>query len=77
VATASGKGRKKLGQPVPLSNLVDDEKRGSEHPAQVNKPRLCSLFSELENGGSVPASRKMAKRAGPSVRSQSPEDLVT
>ena len=34
VPTAFGSGAQKLGQPVPLSNFVSDEKRGSSHPAQ-------------------------------------------
>ena len=33
--TALGRGAQKLGQPVPLSNLVFEENAGSAHPAQA------------------------------------------
>ena len=54
-----GMGRKKLGQPVPLSNLAAELNSGNPQPAHANSPRRCSLFSGLEKGRSVPASRKM------------------
>jgi len=56
VTTDFGIGRKKLGQPVPLSNLVAELNSGNPQPAQLKTPRRCSLFRGLENGRSVPAS---------------------
>jgi hypothetical protein len=47
----------KLGQPVPLSNLVVDEKRGRSQPAQLKTPARFSLLSGLVKGVSVPALR--------------------
>ena len=38
----------KLGQPVPLSNLVFDEKFGSAQPPQEKIPARCSPLSGLE-----------------------------
>ena len=35
VPIAPSIGAQKLGQPVPLSNLVSDEKRGSSQPAHA------------------------------------------
>ena len=52
-------GRQKLGKPVPLSNLVADEYKGSAQPAQEKMPRRCSLLSGLLPGASVPAWRRM------------------
>lgn len=38
VPTAPRKGRQKLGQPVPLSYLVDDANNGCPSAAQTNAP---------------------------------------
>ena len=48
VPTAPGNGLWKLGQPVPLSNLVADENSGSSQPAQAKVPSRCSLLSGEE-----------------------------
>jgi len=40
---------KKLGQPVPLSNFICDEKSGSVQPAQTNTPARFSAFNGLVN----------------------------
>ena len=45
--TASSSGAQKLGQPVPLSNFVSDEKSARPQPAQAKVPRRCSSFSGL------------------------------
>jgi hypothetical protein len=42
VATAPGSGFQKLGQPVPLSNFVFDEKSGCRQPAQRYRPARVS-----------------------------------
>src|SRR3546814_1213719 len=55
-----GRGRQKLGQPVPLSNFVPDENRGKRHPAQRNTPLRCSSLRGLEKGRSVAALRSTA-----------------
>src|SRR5271165_5722070 len=67
VLTALSKGAQKLGQPVPLSNLVADEKRSREQPAQAKVPRRSSCRSGLVKGGSVPSLRRMAYWAAVSV----------
>src|ERR1700741_398024 len=54
----------KLGHPVPLSNLVSEEKRCSAQPAQLNTPRRCSSSSGLLYGASVPALRSTSYWAG-------------
>ncbi len=41
-------GAQKLGQPVPLSNLVAEENSSLSQPTQVKVPRPCSSFSGLE-----------------------------
>jgi hypothetical protein len=38
VSTASGSGAQKLGHPVPLSNLVDDENSRCPQPAHAYVP---------------------------------------
>jgi hypothetical protein len=38
VATALSSGFQKLGQPVPLSNLVVEANKGKEQPAQEKMP---------------------------------------
>ncbi len=62
--TASCSGAQKLGQPVPLSNLVEEENSGSAQPAQVKVPRRCSLLSGLLNGRSVLCRRSTLYWAG-------------
>ena len=47
----------KLGQPVPLSYLVVDEKSGCAQPAQTKVPAPCSSLSGLEKGRSVFSSK--------------------
>ena len=46
-STAFGRAFQKLGQPVPLSNLVVDENRSCPQPAQPNTPERCSSLSGL------------------------------
>jgi len=53
VPTALSSGAQKLGQPVPLSNLVVDEKRSRLHPAQAKVPLRDSCSNGLVNGRSV------------------------
>jgi hypothetical protein len=48
-------GAQKLGQPVPLSNFVVEEKSSSSHPAQAKTPRRSSCSNGLVKGRSVPA----------------------
>jgi hypothetical protein len=62
--TALSMGFQKLGQPVPLSNLVVDEKRSRAQPAQANTPARCSSLSGLVNGVSVPALRRTSYCSG-------------
>src|ERR1700689_1192402 len=50
----------KLGQPVPLSNLVVDENRSCAQPAHVKVPGRCSSLSGLLKGVSVDAVRSTA-----------------
>src|SRR5688500_12574572 len=50
---APGRGFQKLGQPVPLSNLVALENSGLRSAAQTNVPLRFSLSSGEENGRSV------------------------
>ncbi len=47
-ATALSSGCQKLGQPVPLSNLVLEENRSSSQPAQANLPARFSALRGLE-----------------------------
>jgi hypothetical protein len=47
-------GSKKLGHPVPLSNLVSDVKSGSPHAAHAKVPARFSSFSGLVKARSVP-----------------------
>ena len=51
----------KLGQPVPLSNLVLDENRSSAQPTHPKMPARCSSFSGLLNGLSVPSSEETVR----------------
>ena len=64
VLMACGSGAQKLGQPVPLSNLVEEAKAAVSQPAQVKVPGRCSFSSGLEKGISVPASRSTSYCAG-------------
>ena len=50
----------KLGQPVPLSNLVVEENRSRSQPAQVKMPRRPSCNNGLVKGLSVPLCRSTA-----------------
>ena len=61
---ASSIGAKKLGQPVPLSNLVSERKSGRSQAAQANRPGRCSLSSALECGRSVPRCRSTRNCSG-------------
>src|SRR5262245_60508476 len=67
----------KLGQPVPLSNLVSEAKSGSSQPAQTNVPWRCSLFRGLVKGRSVSASRNTANCSGVSSLRHSSGVFVT
>src|SRR3954447_14305864 len=51
--TAFSSGCQKLGQPVPLSNLVSEENSGRSQPAQENVPLRFSWLSGLDPGYSV------------------------
>src|SRR4051812_2755423 len=62
--TAFSSGCQKLGQPVPLSNLVSDENSGRSQPAQAKMPLRCSLSSGLEPGRSVPSLRRISYCCG-------------
>ena len=64
VPTALSSGAQKLGQPVPLSNLVVDEKSVEAQPAQANVPRRFSCRSGLVNGRSVASCRSTAYCSG-------------
>jgi hypothetical protein len=57
VAIDPGIGLKKLGQPVPLSNLVCASNRGWPQPAQANVPGRFSYNSAHEPGASVACCR--------------------
>src|SRR5215471_14027405 len=77
VPTALSSGAQKLGQPVPLSNFVVDEKRSSAQPAHANTPALDSCSSGLENGGSVSSSRSTAYCSGVRSLCHSPSPTPT
>src|ERR1700722_6663220 len=64
VLTALSNGAQKLGQPVPLSNLVVEANRSRSHPAQVNVPRRASCNSGLVKGRSVSLCRSTAYWSG-------------
>src|SRR5260370_40512394 len=64
VPTALGSGAKKLGQPVPLSNFVDDSNSGKPQAAQAYLPARCSLLSGLVPARSVPCLRMTEKVSG-------------
>src|ERR1700675_3652976 len=61
VPTALGSGAKKLGQPVPLSNFVDDSNSEKPQAAQAYMPARCSLLSGLVPARSVPCLRMTEK----------------
>jgi hypothetical protein len=50
-------GAQKLGQPVPESNLVPEEKSGAPQHRHLKSPGRFSLLSGLEKGRSVPCYR--------------------
>src|SRR5689334_6885498 len=54
----SAKGWVKLGQPVPLSNLVPPWNNGRPHRRQVKTPGRFSFRKTPQNGASVPCSRR-------------------
>ena len=59
VATESGSiGAKKLGQPVPDSNLASERNNSLPHPAQRYVPFRCSSHRAPVKGRSVPFSRR-------------------
>ena len=57
VPTPSSFGAQKLGQPVPLSNLVPASNSGWPQPAQTKVPARFSAFSGLVPARSVPCWR--------------------
>ncbi len=63
-STAVGKCAQKLGQPVPLSYLVFDEKSDRRQPTQAKMPARCSFNSGLVNGASVASCRSTAYASG-------------
>src|SRR5215510_2736627 len=77
VPTALGSGCQKLGQPVPLSNLVVEEKRSSWQPAQAKMPARFSCSSALLKGGSVALSRSTAYWSGARIACHSASVWVT
>jgi hypothetical protein len=56
---------KKLGQPVPLSNLVAESKSARSQPAHANVPLRFSWSSGLEPARSVASCRRTANGSGP------------
>src|SRR5256885_3298276 len=68
VSTAPGRVSKKLGQPVPLSNLVEASNSSAPQPAHWNSPGRFSVFSGLEPGRSVPCSTRTLCCSGVSGR---------
>src|SRR5450631_217384 len=77
VPTALGSGAKKLGQPVPLSNFVDDSNSGKPQAAQAYMPARYSLSSGLVPARSVPCLRMTEKvSAGNSFFHSSSERLI-
>src|SRR5262249_41600895 len=71
VPTACSSGSQKLGQPVPLSNFVVEEKSGRPQPAQEKGPRRRSCSSALEKGRSVASRRGTSYCNGVSSRCHS------
>ncbi len=66
--TASDRiGRVKLGHPVPESNLSSERKTDSPVSAATYVPVRFSVLSGLENGRSVPPSRRMVYDSGESL----------
>src|SRR6201981_2725074 len=61
---ALSSGFQKLGQPVPLSNLVSEENSGRSQPAQAKVPLRCSFRSGLDQGRSVPCLRRISYCCG-------------
>src|SRR5512142_51436 len=77
VPTALASGSQKLGQPVPLSNLVVEENRSSWQPAQANTPARFSCSRMLLKGGSVALSRTTAYWSGARILCHSASVWVT
>ena len=71
LSTALSKGAQKLGQPVPLSNFVEEENRSDPQPAQAKMPFRSSCRSGLVKGRSVPSLRRTAYCSGVRVERQS------
>src|SRR5262245_9593502 len=77
VPTAFSSGAQKLGQPVPLSNFVVEEKRSRSQPAQAKLPRRSSCSRGLVNARSVALSRSTAYWSGVSSLRHSSSLWVT
>src|SRR5438270_3360966 len=61
----SANGWVKLGQPVPLSNLVPPWNSGSPHSRQLNTPGRFSLRNTPQKGASVPCSSNTCFSSSP------------
>ena len=77
VATAPSSDVQKLGHPVPLSYLAEDEKSGWWQPAHENTPCRFSSFSGLEYAHSVFPPRSTRYAAGSSNARHSASVLST
>src|SRR4051812_12670332 len=77
VVTAPGLVSQKLGQPVPLSNLVWASNSSAPQPAHSNSPGRFSWFRGLEPGRSVPRSRRTRCCSGVNCRSDLMSVLVS
>ncbi len=64
VPTALGRGAKKLGQPVPLSNFVEDSNKGRPQDAQAYLPAPMFLVERTGTG----AFRTVLTHDGESLR---------
>jgi hypothetical protein len=71
VSIAPSSGEKKLGQPVPLSNLRSALKSGWPQPTHRNVPGRCSSRSAHDPGGSVEWRRSTAYCCGVNMRRHS------
>src|SRR5690606_5086967 len=70
-------GRKKLGQPEPLSYFVSEEKSGVPQQRQTYTPS-CLVFQYFPvNAGSVPFSRVMRNSSGDNSLCLSRSDLLS
>ena len=77
VSTAPSTGVLKLGQPVPLSNLVLLSNKGCPQPAQANCPGRFSCRSAQLPGRSVPWPRMMSYCSGVRMARHSASVWVT